>query len=235
MSGICPVIGQKASNKALFSLPFIGDVGKRGIYNEDWGLLRFNLIRPVLAMDSFRAMPELDLSAKEVWILAFSGGQPAIGSVAKDLVRQLTERQLAETRLAQSAPTPTSRIAEAAPPMVPTVEPPAPAPAPTPSPAASATATSSATATATVKITPLPEFTNSVHYRIELPQGATKIRYSLTQEAGEPNWQEVTMTSSHIRLPIETGTWHFWCQAMGPNGPVGEAIHEIIRHQGGEH
>ena len=199
MNGLCPIIGDKGSHEAVISLPIFGNIGKRGIYNEAFGLLRFNLIQPILGEESFQPMYGLGLSAKEVWILAFSGGQPVIGSVAKDLVRQLTERQLAEMPMPQAYAAPTSSEPRRHQP-------------------------------SGIRLERRPE-TGSVHYQITLPEGVTKVQYSLTQTE-EPIWRKVSVTSNHIRLPIELGTWHFWCQAIGSSGPIGEPVHKRI--QGGE-
>ena len=94
LNGAGAVIGQKASHKAIISLPILGNIGKRGIYNEDWGLIRFHLIQPTIPLDYVRPIPEFELSAKEVYLLTFCGGIPFIGSVQKELVRQIAEKQI---------------------------------------------------------------------------------------------------------------------------------------------
>src|SRR3972149_4749150 len=113
MQGLCLIIGQKASHRAIISLPLIGDVGKKGQYNEDWGLIRFTLIRPLTGPEMFGPVPELGLSALEAFLLVHNGGTPTIGSVDKDLVRQLVERRLAAGPRFTDPPTDSATVGSA--------------------------------------------------------------------------------------------------------------------------
>ena len=222
LNGIVPVIGQKGSYKAVLTLPIIGDIGRRGVMNEDWGLLRFNLIRPVFDSRLFGPCLEADLSAKEVYLLTFNGGMPVIGQVAKDLVRQLTERRIA----AQTAQYIDPAATEAYP--VPAEAPPKP-PEEWPSadyePQAQADESFQGGA---IQLVELPQFSGSIHYQIVLPEGVSRVKYSLTREGREPNWQEVTLVSSHIRLPVEGGPWVFQVQAIDERGETGPTTVRII-------
>jgi hypothetical protein len=91
--GFLPVIGQRGSYERPKLL--IISLGKQSIYNEDPGLIRFNLIRPLAELDKFPEVPSIgpftSLTKKEAWLLYHNGGLPGIGVVARDQVRQLIQ------------------------------------------------------------------------------------------------------------------------------------------------
>lgn len=210
MIGIGAVVGQKAAHEAVISLPIIGNIGKRGIYGEDWGMLLLQFTVPLFGPESYKPIPLPNmtvLSAKEVCLIASNeGGSSECVDSNQNVIRQIAEKQLTDLMtqlLSQPQAQATTRFDI------------------TPEPRRHQSSG--------IRMERRPE-TGSVHYQITLPEGVTKVRYSLTQTE-EPIWQEVTVTSNHIRLPIEFGTWHFWCQAIGPSGPIGEPVHEVI--QGG--
>lgn len=235
MNGLCPIIGQKGSNKAMVS--FIIDVGKKSIYNEDFGLLRFNLIEPPFPVEYFEPIPELNLSDKEVYLLAFNGGQPSIGAVANNLIRQMIERIFAQRemlshqaqlhnwqknqtfsgdRIDDIAPSNNLSIgsgyqirgiSEAA---------------------DEIKEQPNISSELRIALTDMPLLRSSKHYQIKLPKGINKIRYSLTRDENSIKWREVTLTSDHLRLDIPDGNWHFKVQAISDSGEFGPITYETF-------
>jgi len=238
INGLCPVIGQKGSNQTIF----LG-IGKHGLYNTDWGLLRFNLVKPPFSEAFFQPMAELGLSAKEVYLLAFCGGEPVIGSVAKDLVRQITERMINQRRLVQTTPPPAPIGSDfptatgCSPAVVPqTVGATAALPAPIPqisqrTTVPTAMAISTSRVDLSIKLTDLPQFTGSKHFQIELPSGVKSIRYSLTR-TDRPEWKTTDVSSNHLRLEVPDGIWYFRVQAVASDGQLGPICERVFTEGG---
>jgi len=165
---------------------------------------------------------------EEVFLLLHNGGIPSRGDIDLDLLKQLVERQMAEqeqkieieqTASADCCPAAPTE-APAAVVEVPVVEVPP------------QTEELAQNQNLEVQLIDLPQFTGSRHFQIELPEGISLIRYSLTQSE-QPVWQEVEVTSCHLRLPVQSGIWHFKVQAVADDGTFGPMTTRIFT-EGGE-
>jgi len=152
-------------------------------------------------------------------MLCHNGGIPSIGSADLDLLKQLVERQMADPP-ATTAAAPTVVSQAPAEPAAVASAPPAPTTPPAPQ-------------GPVVELRDLPQFTGSKHFECTLPAGVSRVMYSLTPKGSEPKWQEVELTSSHIRLASPPGDWVLRIRAIAPDGVIGP---EVVREfaEGGE-